>query len=87
MSGLTVAGLEEEARAATGLGDFGPDTGWREGLTRLVDAVEAMDPPEQLRGIARHNIAGQLATRLRFVEDDRLQPDIATQDVGDPSSS
>lgn len=84
MTRLTVAGLEAEARAATGLADFGPDTGWREGLTRLVAAVEAMEPSEQLRGIARHNIAGQLATRLRFVEDDRLHPDIGEQDVGDP---
>ena len=84
MTRLTVAGLEAEARAATGLADFGLDTGWREGLIRLVEAVEAMDPPEQLRGIARNNIVGHLATRLRFVEDDRCHPDIAAQDVGDP---
>lgn len=84
MIGLTVAGLEAEARSATGLADFGSDTGWREGFERLVDAVEAMDPPDQLRGIARHNIVGQLSTRLRFVEDDRLHPDIAEQDIGDP---
>lgn len=84
MSGLTVAGLETEARAATGLSDFGPDTGWREGLNRLVAAVEAMSPPDQLRQIARQNIVGQLGTRLRFVEDDRKHPEIAAQDVGDP---
>lgn len=84
MTALSVAGLEAEARAVTGLTDFGPDTGWREGLVRLVDAVEAMDPPGQLRHIAQHNIVGQLCTRLRFVEDDRKYPDIARQDVGAP---
>jgi Sulfotransferase family len=84
MTALSVAGLEAEARAATGLSDFGPDTGWREGLVRLVNAVEAMDPPDQLRHIAQHNIVGQLSTRLRFVEDDKNHPDIAHQDVGTP---
>jgi hypothetical protein len=84
MTALTVAGMEAEAAALAGLSDFGPDTGWRDGLRRLVDAVEAMNPSGQLREIARHNIVGQLATRLRFVEDDRTHPDISTQDVGNP---
>jgi Sulfotransferase family len=84
MTALSVVGLESEARAATGLTDFGPDTGWREGFVRLVDAVEAINPPDQLRHIAQHNIIGQLSTRLRFVEDDRNHPEIAHQDVGDP---
>ena len=39
---LTVAGLETAARETTGLSDFGPDTGWREGFEKLVAAVEAM---------------------------------------------
>ena len=84
MTMLSVAGLEAEARAATGLTDFGPDTGWREGLVRLVNAVKAMNPPDQLRHIAQHNIVGQLSTRLRFVEDDRKYPDIGRQDVVAP---
>lgn len=81
---LTVPSLEHAAREQTGLADFGPDTGWREGFERLVAAVEAMVPNDQLRHIATHNIVGQLATRLRFVEDDRLHPEIAAQEVGDP---
>ena len=81
---LSVADLEAKARMETGLDDFGPDTGWREGLERLVAAVEAMDPPDQLRHIAEHNIVGQLSTRLRFTEDDRRHPEIAELDVGDP---
>lgn len=81
---LTVAGLEQTARANTGLADFGPDTGWREGFGRLVAAVEAMGPNDQLRHLATHNIVGQLETRLHFVDDDRRHPEIAEQDVGDP---
>jgi hypothetical protein len=81
---LTVSGLEQAAREATGLADFGPDTGWREGFDRLVRAVEAMGPNDQLRHLATHNIVGQLSTRLHFVEDDKRHPEIATQDVGDP---
>ena len=81
---LTVAGMEAAACAATGLSDFGPDTGWREGFKRLVAAVETMGPNDQLRHLATQNIVGQLATRLRFVEDDRNHPEIAQQDVGDP---
>jgi hypothetical protein len=81
---LTVSGLEAAAREMTGLADFGPDTGWREGFGRLVAAVEAMGPNDQLRQLATHNIVGQLATRLRFARDDRQHPEIAAQDVGDP---
>jgi hypothetical protein len=81
---LSVSDLEQAARLMTGLSDFGPDTGWREGFGRLVASIEAMEPNEQLRHMATHNIVGQLATRLRFVEDDRLHPEIAEQDVGDP---
>jgi len=81
---LTVTALEQAAREATGLADFGPDTGWREGLERLVAAVEAMGPNEQLRQIAAQNITGQLVTRLRFVEDDRRHPEIAAQEIGAP---
>jgi hypothetical protein len=81
---LSVAGLESAARAATGLSDFGADTGWREGFERLVSAVEAMGPNDQLRHLATHNIVGQLSTRLRFVEDDKNHPDIAAQEIAPP---
>ena len=81
---LTVSALEEAARQATGLADFGPDTGWREGFVRLVGALEAMNPNDQLRHLASHNILGQLTTRLRFVEDDKRHPEIAALNVGDP---
>jgi len=81
---LTVAGLEAAARQATGLTELGPDTGWRDGFERLVVAVEAMKPNNQLRHLATHNIVGQLSTRLRFVEDDRIHPEIAAQPIDPP---
>jgi hypothetical protein len=81
---LTVAGLEAAARQATGLTELGPDTGWRDGFERLVVAVEAMKPNDQLRHLATHNIVGQLSTRLRFVEDDRIHPEIAAQPIDPP---
>jgi hypothetical protein len=81
---LTVGRLEQAARDAAGLADFGADTGWREGFERLLAAVEAMQPNDDLRRLATQAIVGQLVTRLRFVEDDRLHPEIAQQDVGNP---
>lgn len=81
---LSAEALIAEARAATGLSDFGPDQSFMTGFRRLVDAVEAMDPPAQLRETAHRKIVGLLATRLRFAEDERLHPDIVAQDVGDP---
>lgn len=83
-SPLNAEGLIAEARASTGLSDFGPDLSFMDGFHRLVEAVEAMDPPAQLRETAHHKIVGLLATRLRFAEDERRHPDIVTQDVGDP---
>ncbi|PNQ04469.1 sulfotransferase (plasmid) [Sphingobium sp. SJ10-10] len=83
-SPLDADALIAEARAATGLSDFGPDLSFMTGFRRLVEAVEAMDPPAQLRETAHHKIVGLLATRLRFAEDERQHPDIVAQDVGDP---
>ncbi len=76
--------LIAEARRQTGLDDFGPDLSFMTGYRKLVEAVEAMSPPPQLRATAHHKIVGLLATRLRYAEDDRLHPEIARQDVGDP---
>lgn len=84
MTVLTIEQLEQTAREQTGLNDFGPDTGWREGLTRLVDAVNAMHPSETLVESARQRIVGQLTTRLRFVEDDRRHPEIAAEKIEAP---
>ncbi|MBB3927929.1 hypothetical protein GGR43_003668 [Sphingobium jiangsuense] len=81
---LDAEALIAEARAATGLVDFGPDLSFMTGFHRLVAAVEAMEPPARLRETAHHKIVGLLATRLRFIEDEKQHPDIVAQDVGDP---
>jgi hypothetical protein len=81
---LEADALIAEAHAATGLADFGPDLSFMTGFRRLVDAVEAMKPPGQLRETAHHKIVGLLSTRLRYVEDEKRHPDIVTQEVGDP---
>lgn len=81
---LEVEALERAAREAAGLSDFGPDTGWREGLVRLIDAVNAMAAPELLVNDARNRIVAQLETRLRIVEDDRRHPEIAAQKIEAP---
>lgn len=81
---LTPDGLIADARAQTGLSDFGPDLSFMTGLRELVKAVEAMVPPPQLRATARANITKILVMRLRMAEDDRNHPEIVAQDVGSP---
>jgi len=88
-SGESVAPLDAdaliaEAKRQTGLDDFGPDLSFMTGYRELVAAVEAMNPPPQLRSTAHQKIVGLLAARLRYAEDDKLHPEIARQDVGDP---
>ena len=81
---LTTDTLIAAAEAQTDLTDFGPDRSFMTGLRELVSAVEAMDPPAQLRATARANITKILVMRLRMAEDDRHHPEIAAQDVGAP---
>lgn len=81
---LDAEALIAEAKAASGLGDFGHDLSFMTGFRALVAAVEAMNPPMQLRETAHHKILALLETRLRYVEDEKLHPDIVAQDVGDP---
>jgi hypothetical protein len=81
---LDADALIAEARAATGLDDFGADLSFMTGFHKLVDAVEAMDPPAQLRATAHQRIAALLAARLHYADDARRYPEIVAQDVGDP---
>src|SRR3546814_1379336 len=81
---LDADALIEEARRATGLNDFGPDLSFMTGFRNLVEAIEAMNPPEQLRHSASERILGLLAARLHFADDEKRHPAIVTQDVGGP---
>src|SRR3546814_9727591 len=78
---LDADALIEEARRATGLNDFGPDLSFMTGFRNLVEAIEAMNPPEQLRASARERILGLLAARLHFADDEKRHPAIVTQEV------
>src|SRR3546814_3928897 len=82
---LDADALIEEARRGTGLNDFGPDISFMTGFRNLVEAIEAMEPPEQLRATARARILGLLAARLHLADDEKRYPEIVTQEEGDRS--
>src|SRR3546814_2609427 len=84
---LDADALIEEARRATGLNDFGPDLSFMTGFRNLVEAIEAMNPPEQLRASARERILGLLAARLHFADDEKRHPEIVTQERSEEHTS
>src|SRR4029077_19641188 len=63
---LDAAGLVAEATEGTGLEDFGEPT-WREGLDRLVEALDAEARLNDLRG--------QIVTGAVVAELDNIPPD------------
>lgn len=78
---LQAEALLREAREATGLGDFGPET-FREPLARLVQALntEARLSAEGLQ--AQHaRLVGLLVNRLQVEEVYRLHPEISTEEI------
>lgn len=81
---LDADALIAEATALTGLDDFGADRSFLTGYGKLVAAVEAMSPSAQLRETAHGKIVGLLATRLRYVQDEKDHPEIIAQEVGEP---
>ncbi len=74
--------LVERARTATGLSELGPD-GWREGLTRLVDAARTELPAsEAVAARVEAMIVGRLVSRLRIEEWYRRQSEEPAPVVG-----
>ncbi|OAN56219.1 sulfotransferase family protein [Sphingobium sp. TCM1] len=76
--------LLAEAEQATGLSDWGDDQSWRTGLSILIEATEAMAPPDVLRNDVHHRIVHHLTTRLRLVKDARDHPEITAQVIERP---
>lgn len=76
--------LIAEARATTGLDDFGVDESWRTGLSIFLDATEAMNPPDVLRADVRQRVLHHLTTRLRLADDARQHPEIEAQRIDRP---
>ncbi len=76
--------LVASARETTGLDDLGPDT-WREGLHRLVDALNAEARLNDIGvQIATGEILMYLTNRLRIVDWHRQHPELEAQDVTPP---
>lgn len=76
--------LLEEARAATGLDDFG-DPFFRTGLTHLLDSLERdARLPEEGRRAALKTIRRRLANRLKIEDWHKSHPEIETLDVAGP---
>lgn len=66
-AGLESQGLLDAASKRTGLTDFGPDDGWREGLRRLTAALDGEARLTALgRVAARQRLVSLLETRLRL---------------------
>jgi hypothetical protein len=81
---LTVTELTGRAEALTGCGDWGPETSFREALTVLVEAIEAMDPGERHRHSFRRQIVHLLCQRLRMREDELRHPEVLEERIEQP---
>jgi len=71
--------LEDGARAATGLDDFGSSY-YREGLERTVEALNSEAGLNELGNVIQHaTISNALIQRLRIVH--RMKPECAVDQV------
>ena len=83
-STLDPEALLDAARASTGLTDLGVDT-WREGLARLVDALQSEAHLNEIGvQVAAGEILLYLSNRLRIVDWHRQHPELARADVTPP---
>jgi len=73
---LDVAALHAEAEETTGLTDWGTDLTFREGLGRLVNAIEAMPEADWLRASFAAEATSLLVTRLRLQDDANRHPEV-----------
>jgi hypothetical protein len=81
---LDAGRLLDEARARTGLHDFGDD-GFREPLRRLLESYEREARLTLLGRIAaRQDTVRLLSNRLRLLDDRRRHPEIAAQSIRQP---
>jgi hypothetical protein len=81
---FTVDELEDGARVATGLDDFGSPY-YREGLERTVDALNNEADLNEMGGIIQHaTISNALIQRLRIVDTYKQHPEIDDEVIGGP---
>jgi Sulfotransferase family len=78
------AELEDGARAATGLDDFGSSY-YREGLERTVEALNTEADLNDLGGVMQHaTISNALIQRLKVVDTYKQHPEIADEVIDGP---
>lgn len=83
-SDLTYDAVLDEARARTGLDDFGDDS-FREPLRRLLRGLEQEARLNDLgRSLQHERIVGFLVNRLRFEQIWHAHPDIAQEQIAPP---
>ncbi|HEV7421088.1 MAG TPA: sulfotransferase [Mycobacterium sp.] len=76
--------LEEGARAATGLADFGSSY-YREGLDRTVEALNTEAGLNDLGNVIQHaTISNALIQRLRIEDTYKRYPEIEDEEIGGP---
>ena len=77
--------LLEEAAALAGVGDFGPEEDWREGLDRLLGALREEARLSALGvEIAARDVVRHLASRAAVLAWRRAHPEVAKEDVRAP---
>jgi hypothetical protein len=81
---LLVDDLQQRAADATGLSDWGDDATFLVGLECLIASVESMPAAPALRPHVAERVQHYLTTRLRLVDDERRDPEIATQPITRP---
>ncbi|WP_162986957.1 sulfotransferase family protein [Sphingomonas paeninsulae] len=81
---LNVEDALARAEAATDLSNWGTDDAFRVGLAKLIEAIASAELPEFGRAALESQIIDLLSTRLHFVEDERLYPEIVTQVIERP---
>jgi hypothetical protein len=82
--GLDAETLLAHAREVTGLEDMGED-GWREGLERLIDALEREAALSQIgEVVASTEITGYLVNRLHITDWHQRHPEIGASPVAAP---
>lgn len=81
---LNEAELLAAAEQSTGLNDWGDDQSFRIGLGKLIDGVNAMQPPAQFIEQAGQRIVGSLGILLHFVDDAKEHPEILELKIEKP---
>lgn len=76
--------LLARAETQTGLADWGDDNAFRVGLDILVASAVTAGLPDYGIAALDAEIVGLLATRLRFVDDERRHPEITAQPIESP---